>query len=56
MIVREFCMRDYILKFIDELKYEKNYSELTYSGYLKDLDLFLEFLNENNIKKYGKLS
>ena len=46
-------MRDYILKFIDELKYEKNYSELTYLGYLKDLDLFLEFLNENNIKKFN---
>ena len=45
-------MRDLILKFIDELKYEKNYSELTVNGYLTDLDLFLEYLNENNIKNY----
>ena len=45
-------MRDYILKFIEELKYEKNYSDLTVNGYLKDLDLFLEYLNENNIKHF----
>ena len=45
-------MRDYILKFVDELKYEKNYSDLTVNGYLKDLDLFLEYLNENNIKNF----
>ena len=43
-------MRDIILKFIEELNYEKNYSEKTTTGYLKDLDLFLEFLNENNIR------
>lgn len=46
-------MREDILKFIDEINYEKNYSELTIKGYLKDLDLFLEYLNENNIKKYN---
>ena len=45
-------MRDIILKFIDELKYEKNYSELTVNGYLTDLDMFLEYLYENNIKSY----
>ena len=45
-------MRDLILKFIDELKYEKNYSELTVNGYLTDLDMFLEYLYENNIKSY----
>ena len=45
-------MRDIILKFIDELIYEKNYSEKTTDGYLKDLDCFLEYLNEKNIKKY----
>ena len=45
-------MRNYILKFIEELKYEKNYSDLTAKGYLKDLDLFLEYLNDNNIKSY----
>lgn len=46
-------MKDLILKFIEELEYERNYSEKTSSGYLKDLDLFLEYLNENNIKKYS---
>jgi integrase/recombinase XerC len=45
-------MKDIILKFIDELQYEKNYSKLTIDGYLKDLDLFLEYLNENDIKNY----
>ena len=45
-------MRDLILKFIDELKYEKNYSELTINGYLSNLDVFLEYLSENNIKSY----
>ena len=48
-------MRENILNFIEELKYEKNYSNLTINGYLKDLDLFLEFLNENNIKKYSEV-
>jgi len=48
-------MRGYILDFVEELKYEKNYSELTINGYLKDLDLFLEFLNENNIKNYNDI-
>lgn len=48
-------MRDLILKFIDELKYEKNYSDLTISGYLSDLDVFLEYLNENNIKDYSSV-
>ena len=48
-------MRDLILKFIDELKYEKNYSDLTIKGYLSNLDVFLEYLNENNIKSYKKV-
>lgn len=48
-------MRDLILKFIDELKYEKNYSELTVNGYLSNLDVFLEYLYENNIKNYNKV-
>lgn len=48
-------MKDLILKFIDEIKYEKNYSNLTVNGYLKDLDLFLEYLNENNIKSYKNI-
>ena len=49
-------MKDIILEFINELTYEKNYSKLTINGYLKDLDLFLEFLNENNIKKYSSVT
>ena len=48
-------MRELILKFIEELKYEKNYSELTINGYLSNLDLFLEYLSENNIKSYKKI-
>ena len=48
-------MRNDILKFIEEIKYEKKYSELTVTGYLKDLDLFLEFLNENGKKKYSEI-
>ena len=46
-------MKDLILKFIEELKYEKNYSDLTIRGYLCDLDVFLEYLNENNIRNYN---
>jgi len=49
-------MREYIIKFIEELQYEKNYSKLTLNGYLSDLDLFLEYLNENNIKKYKDIT
>ena len=45
-------MREYVVKFIDELKYQKNYSILTVNGYLKDIDLFLEYLNENNIRNF----
>ena len=48
-------MKEYILKFIDELNYEKNYSNLTYEGYLSDLDLFLQYLNENNIKSFNSV-
>ncbi len=49
-------MRDEILDFIEELKFEKNYSDLTVNGYLKDLDLFLEYLCENNIKSYNDVT
>lgn len=48
-------MKVEILKFLDELKYEKKYSKLTINGYLKDLNLFLEYLNNNNIKKYNEV-
>lgn len=48
-------MREYILKFIEELQFEKGYSNLTINGYLKDLDLFLEFLYENNIKNFNNI-
>ena len=44
-----------MIRFIEELNYEKRDSKLTINGYLKDLDLFLEFLNENNIKKYNEV-
>lgn len=45
-------MRELIVKFVDELKYEKNYSILTINGYLSDLENFLEYLNENDIRNY----
>lgn len=45
-------MRDEINNFIEELKYERNYSDLTVKSYMDDLVLFLEYLNEKNIKKY----
>lgn len=49
-------MKDTILKFIEELEYEKNYSEKTTNGYLKDLTLFLEYLNEEDIKNYKSVN
>lgn len=48
-------MKDLVLKFLDELKYEKNYSEATINGYSKDLNLFLEYLNENNIRNFNNV-
>lgn len=48
-------MNDLILKFIEEIKYEKNYSELTVKGYETDLYMFLEYLNENDIKTYKNI-
>lgn len=49
-------MTDVILKFIDELKYEKNYSEHTTNGYLKDLYEFLEYINNKGIKKFNNVT
>ena len=49
-------MKNLILKFIDELKYEKNYSKLTVNVYLYNLNIFLEFLNEKNIKNYNRVT
>lgn len=46
-------MREYILNFLDEEKLEKNYSKLTIDGYYRDLSIFLEYLNENNISSYN---
>ena len=48
-------MKDIILGFLEEIEYEKKYSQLTVNGYSKDLDLFLEYLNENDIKKYSEI-
>lgn len=49
-------MNGVILKFIDELKYEKNYSEHTTNGYLKDLYEFLEYINNKGIKKFNNVT
>lgn len=46
-------MREYILNFLDEEELEKNYSKLTIDGYYRDLSIFLEYLNENNISSYN---
>lgn len=45
-------MHEILLKFIDEIENEKHYSDLTIKGYLADLTVFIEYLNENNIKKF----
>ena len=45
-------MRDEIIKFIEELKYEKKYSELTINGYLNDLDYFEQNPSAERIAKY----
>ena len=49
-------MKDYILKFIDEISYEKNYSSFTVDAYNTDLNCFLEYLNENDIKNYNDVT
>lgn len=49
-------MNGIILKFIDELKYEKNYSYHTTNGYLKDLYEFLEYINDKGIKKFNNIT
>ena len=48
-------MHDTLLKFIEEIEKEKHYSDLTSDGYLSDLTLFIEFLNQNNIKDLNKV-
>lgn len=48
-------MKEYILKFIDTIKYEKKYSEYTINGYLNDLNTFLEYLINNDIKSLNKV-
>ena len=45
-------MKDLILKFIDTITYEKKYSSYTIEGYNSDLNVFLEYLNDNNIKSF----
>ncbi len=46
-------MKEYILNFLEELTYEKKYSNYTVSNYNKDLNIFLEYLNDNDIKNYN---
>ena len=48
-------MHETLLKFIDEIENEKHYSDLTIKGYLADLTVFIEYLNENNIKKFNDI-
>lgn len=46
-------MANEIQNFIQELTYERNYSKMTSTGYSKDLYMFLEYLNQNNIRSYN---
>lgn len=46
-------MKSDVLKFIEEIKLIKNYSEHTVKNYLDDLNNFLEFLNRNGIKSFN---
>ena len=48
-------MNDNMDKFLDFLKYEKNYSENTIIGYSNHLQLFVSFLNDNNIENVHKV-
>lgn len=46
-------MKRWLFKFLDYLKYEKKYSNLTIDNYKRDIEYFFEFLNDrktNNIK------
>lgn len=43
-------MKEIINKFLDYIKYEKNYSNNTIIGYQNHLELFINFLNNKNIK------
>ena len=48
-------MHERLLKFIDEIENEKHYSNLTIKGYFSDLSIFIEYLNNNNIKKLNEV-
>ena len=49
-------MKDIVNAFLEELRFEKNYSELTIEGYLNDLNLFIEYLNQNDIKNFNDVT
>ena len=46
-------MHDILLSFIEEIDKERKYSELTVSGYMADLSVFIEYLNQNSINKFS---
>lgn len=43
-------MKNDLLNFIEEISVEKNYSHFTITNYMDDLEQFISFLNELNIK------
>ena len=49
-------MEEYKVKFLEYLKYEKNYSSHTIIGYTNHLDHFLKFLKDKNINNYNDAS
>ena len=49
-------MHNYLNQFLDYIKYEKNYSELTKKNYERDIDYFLLFLEDNRIKSIKEVN
>ena len=49
-------MEEYKVKFLEYLKYEKNYSSHTIIGYTNHLEHFLDFLKDKNINNYNNVS
>jgi integrase/recombinase XerC len=43
------CLAEKLFDFIDFLRKEKNYSEHTIRAYQRDIEVFIDFLNDNNI-------
>lgn len=49
-------MKENVLKFLNFLKYEKNYSENTIIGYQNHIELFISFLTNNHINSINNIN